>query len=154
MTAGRGIVHSERTDPEMRRAGSKLNGLQLWVALPLAHEEVEPAFHHHPAHKLPVLERGGARIRVLAGSAYGERSPVHAFSPLFYVDVALPAGCELEIPREHEQRAAYVVEGAVGCGGGRAESGRMLVFQSGADIRVRTRAGFWMGASSPYLPAP
>src|SRR5690348_4059110 len=76
MTAGRGIVHSERTSLESRRAGSRVNGLQLWVALPLAHEEAEPAFRHHPAQTLPSLEMAGARIRLLAGTAHGEKSPV------------------------------------------------------------------------------
>jgi redox-sensitive bicupin YhaK (pirin superfamily) len=137
MTAGRGIAHSERTSPELRLAGSKMNGLQLWVALPLAHEETDPAFHHHAANTLPVLERAGARIVVLAGSAYGERSPVHTLSPLFYVDVAMPAGCELELPSEHEERAAYVIEGAIGCGAESAGPGRMLVFTPGADARLR-----------------
>jgi redox-sensitive bicupin YhaK (pirin superfamily) len=137
MTAGRGIVHSERTSPELRRVGSKVNGLQLWVAFPRAHEEAEPAFHHHPAGTLPALEHSGAHLRVLAGSAYGERSPVRTFSPLFYVDVAMPGGCELPLPREHDERAAYVVDGAIDGGGERAESGRMLVFARGADVRLR-----------------
>jgi len=89
MTAGRGIVHSERTSPELRRTGARINGLQLWVALPLADEETAPEFHHHPANTLPALEREGAHIRVLAGTAYGETSPVRTFSSLFYIDVAL-----------------------------------------------------------------
>lgn len=114
MTAGRGIVHSERTSPVLRESGSRIHGLQLWVALPLAHEETAPEFHHHPAGTLPALEREGARIRVLAGTAYGETSPVHTFSPLFYVDVAMPAGGTLPIPGAYEERAAYVVEGAIG----------------------------------------
>ena len=137
MTAGRGIVHSERTGPELRRAGSRMNGLQLWVALPLAHEESEPAFDHHPADTLPSLDVAGARIRVLAGSAYGERSPVKTFAPLFYADVAIPGGCELAVPSEHEERAAYVVDGAIICGNERAERGRMLVFATGAEVALR-----------------
>src|SRR6185312_10276485 len=120
MTAGRGIVHSERTSAERRQVGAPMNGLQLWVALPLAHEETDAEFHHHGANSLPALERAGARLRVLAGTAYGERSPVHTFSPLFYVDAVLPAGCELVVPRDHEERAAYVVEGAIACGTERA----------------------------------
>src|ERR671935_1883646 len=111
MTAGRGIVHSERTGPELRKTGSRMNGLQLWVALPLAHEESEPAFDHHPADTLPSLDVAGARIRVLAGSAYGERSPVKTFAPLFYADVAIPGGCELAVPSEHEEGAADFVAG-------------------------------------------
>lgn len=137
MTAGRGIVHSERTGAEKRRAGSRVHGLQLWVALPLAHEETAPEFHHHPAATLPSVDLGGARIRVLAGSAYGQTSPVAALSPLFYADVALPAGGELPLPREHAERAAYVVDGAVCVGEERAERGRMLVFAQGAEVVLR-----------------
>ena len=137
MTAGRGIVHSERTSQELRRSGSRANGLQLWVALPLAHEEAEPAFHHHPAHTLPALEQAGARICVLAGRAYGVESPVRTFSPLFYVDIVMTVGCDLPVPSAHEERAVYVVEGAVACGAERAEPGRMLVFTPGADVRLR-----------------
>jgi redox-sensitive bicupin YhaK (pirin superfamily) len=132
MTAGSGIVHSERTGAEPRRAGSRLHGLQLWVALPLAHEEDAPAFHHHPAATLPLLDLAGARIRLLAGNAYGRTSPVETLSPLFYAEVALPAGGDLALPGEHAERAAYVVDGAVGVGQERAGPGRMLVFATGA----------------------
>ncbi len=151
MTAGRGIAHSERTSPESRRAGSKVNGLQLWVALPRAHEEAEPEFHHHAARTLPALERAGASIRVLAGSAYGERSPVHTFSPLFYVDVAMPAGCELPLPSEHAERAAYVVEGAIKCGQERAQRGRMLIFAPGAHglLRAETASRIVLVGGAP-----
>jgi redox-sensitive bicupin YhaK (pirin superfamily) len=137
MTAGSGIAHSKRTPPELRHTGSRLNGLQLWVGLPLACEETEPAFQHHPAETLPLLETAGARIRVLAGSAYREKSPAKTFSPLFYADVAMPAGSELPVPSEHEERAAYVVDGAIVCGNERAERGRMLVFAKGAQIALR-----------------
>jgi redox-sensitive bicupin YhaK (pirin superfamily) len=137
MTAGRGIVHSERTGPEPRRAGSRVHGLQLWVALPLAHEETEPEFHHHPAETLPSLEIGGARIRVLAGSAFGKMSPVKTFSPLFFAEAAIPAAGELPVPSEHEERAAYIVDGAMSCEGKRAERGRMLVFAKGAEVALR-----------------
>ncbi|MGA7540293.1 MAG: pirin family protein [Steroidobacteraceae bacterium] len=137
MTAGRGIVHSERTGTEPRRAGSRLNGLQLWVALPLEHEEAEPEFHHHPARALPSLEIAGTRVRVLAGSAFGASSPVRTHSPLFYVDAAMPAGSELPLPEEHEQRAAYVVEGTVACGGEPAQRGRMMVLTPGARVCLR-----------------
>jgi redox-sensitive bicupin YhaK (pirin superfamily) len=107
------------------------------VALPLAQEETEPEFHHHPSHTLPSLEIAGARIRVLAGSAYGARSPVNTFSPLFYADVAMPAGCELALPSEYEERAAYIVDGAVTCGSELGERGRMLVFAKGAEVVLR-----------------
>ncbi len=132
MTAGRGIVHSERTGTQLRQTGSSLDGLQLWVALPRRHEETDPEFHHHRAGDLPSLEVDGARIRLLAGSAFGETSPVRTFSPLFYVDAAIPAGGELPLPDEHEERAAYVVDGTVECGNERGGRGRMMVFSPGA----------------------
>jgi len=137
MTAGRGIVHSERTGPELRQAGSRLDGLQLWVALPRPHEETEPQFHHHPARDLPTIAVGSVQLRVLAGSAFGTTSPVRTFSPLFYVDAALPAGSELALPDEHEERAAYVVSGTVECGNEVAERGRMLVFTPNAPATLR-----------------
>lgn len=137
MTAGRGIVHSERTGMEPRRAGSRLHGLQLWVALPQAHEETAPGFHHHPAATLPVLDRAGARIRILAGHAYGKTAPVKVLSPLFYADVALSAGSELPLPGEHAERAAYVIDGTVCVGEESAERGRMLVFAKGAEVVLR-----------------
>jgi redox-sensitive bicupin YhaK (pirin superfamily) len=132
MTAGRGIVHSERTAPELWPAGSRLHGLQLWVALPLAHEETEPEFHHHPVETLPGLKIAGATLRVLAGTAYGQTSPVKTFAPLFYADVVMPAGCELPLPDEHAERAAYVIEGSVTCGDIKIEARRMVVFAAGA----------------------
>jgi redox-sensitive bicupin YhaK (pirin superfamily) len=137
MTAGRGIVHSERTGPELRRTGSRLHGLQLWVALPTADEETDPEFHHHAADALPSVDVAGARVRVLAGTAYGATSPVKTFAPLFYVDVAMPAGCELPLPREHAERAAYVVDGAIMAAGEHAERGRMLVFAASVDVTLR-----------------
>ena len=140
MTAGRGIVHSERTGREARRAGSRLHGLQLWVALPLAHEETTPEFHHHPAATLPALDLGGARIRVLAGNAYGQTAPVKTLSPLFYADVALPVGSGLPLPSEHAERAAYIIGGAVRVGEESAEPGRMLVFAKGAGVTLYATA--------------
>lgn len=137
MTAGRGIVHSERTAPELRPAGSRLHGLQLWVALPLAHEETEPEFHHHPVETLPGLKIAGATGRVLAGSAYGQTSPVKTFAPLFYADVVMPAGYELPLPDEHAERAAYVIEGSVTCGDIKIEARRMVVFAAGAKATLR-----------------
>jgi redox-sensitive bicupin YhaK (pirin superfamily) len=136
MTAGRGIVHSERTPQELRQTGSRLHGLQLWVALPKEHEETEPSFHHHPAAALPTLEQDGARLRVLAGSAYGATSPVETFSPLFYVEASVPAGGRVPLPAEHEERAAYVAEGVLSCGERRSERHHMIVFARGATPRL------------------
>lgn len=140
MIAGRGIVHSERTAGAHRQSGSRVHGLQLWVALPQAYEEIEPAFHHHPGATLPEGEHDGVHLRVLAGAAYGMTSPVKTLSPLFYVDAVLPADGELPLPEDYEERAVYVVEGAIGCGLERAETGRMLVFSKGTKLPLRAEA--------------
>lgn len=137
MTAGHGIVHSERVSADRRRTGGRLHGLQVWVALPLSHEETPPSFHHHPASTIPSVEQGGCQVRVLVGTAFGVTSPVQSLSPLFYVDVAMPAGHELELPVEYGERAVYVAQGTIECGVERAESGRMLVFASGVAVRLR-----------------
>jgi redox-sensitive bicupin YhaK (pirin superfamily) len=137
MTAGRGIVHSERTSPERRARGAPLHGLQLWLALPKEQEEIEPSFFHHPRASMPERSENGVLIRVLAGTAYGMSSPVEVLSPLFYVDAALPAGSELEVTNEYEERALYVVEGTVRCADAKADVGQMLVLERGAKVAVR-----------------
>jgi len=128
MTAGRGITHSERSTDEARAEGPKLHGIQLWVALPKSHEEIPPEFDHYPAGAMPELERGGAKLRVLAGSAFRQASPVKTYSPLFYVEATMPKGSEVRLPTEVRERAAYVVEGAVACGKRRVTAGQMAVF--------------------------
>jgi redox-sensitive bicupin YhaK (pirin superfamily) len=131
MTAGRGIVHSERSADEQRRQSSRLNVIQLWVALPRAAEEMPPEFHHHPADTLPEFTLGRVRVRVLAGSAYGKTSPVRVFSPLFYAEATLPAGTALPLPEEHRERGVYVLEGAVTCEGTRLEPSSLAIFRPG-----------------------
>ena len=140
MTAGRGIVHSERTAPEQRTPGRRLHGLQLWVALPLAHEETAPSFRHHRRDSLPARDHDGVRLRVLAGTAFGMTSPVATLSPLFYADAAMSVGSVLSLPAEHEERALYVVEGTVGIGTERTEAGRMLVFVPGSGVTIRAES--------------
>ena len=137
MTAGRGIVHTERTPAENRQRSSRLHGLQLWAALPLEHEETEPSFRHYPGSSLPSRDQAGVHLRVLAGSAYGLTSSVEVLSPLFYVDAAMAAGSELPLPAEHEERAVYVVDGSLRAGSERAAAGRMLVFVKDAKIILR-----------------
>jgi len=132
MTAGRGIAHSERTGDALRKTGSRLHGLQLWVALPKAHEETEPAFAHHPAATLPATDVDRVKLRVLAGSAYGLASPVQTLSELFYVEARMPRGTHLALPLETAERAAFVVSGEVECGGERIAAPRMIVFTRGA----------------------
>jgi redox-sensitive bicupin YhaK (pirin superfamily) len=140
MTAGRGIVHSERTGAELRKNATRLHGLQLWVALPRAHEEVEPDFRHYAAGRLPEIEIGRVRVRVLVGTAYGATSPVHTLSPLFYVDATIPAGAELPLPSEHAERALYVVDGTLSCAGDRIEATRMVVFAPDATSVLRAES--------------
>jgi redox-sensitive bicupin YhaK (pirin superfamily) len=136
MTAGSGIVHSERSAAAERAAGPRLHGLQIWLGLPRAHEETAPSFRHHAAESIPALERRGARLRVVAGSAYGAASPVEVLSPLFYVDADLDRGAELALPGEYAERAAYVVAGSVACDGRTHGPGTMLVFRTGSPACV------------------
>src|SRR5262249_4875927 len=113
MTAGSGIVHSERTDPARRSAGGAMHGMQAWVALPAEHEETAPAFAHHGAASLPCMADGDVWVRLIAGDAFGMRNEVRTFSPMFYAHAELSPGGRLAMPAEHEERAAYVVSGAV-----------------------------------------
>lgn len=135
MTAGSGIVHSERTPPEARRqALSNLHGIQTWVALPKSREETAPAFAHHAAETLPVIEEPGKRIRLIVGTLYGARAPVAVFSEMFYADVQLDTGARLALGPEHEERAVYIAEGRVGIGDARFESGQLAVFRPGETV--------------------
>ncbi len=127
MTAGRGIVHSERTGPRARAAGSRLHGIQTWIALPRAHEETDPAFFHHPAESLPVIQSPGVWMRLIVGTAYGRKSPVATWSELFYLDVRLDRGAQMELPGEFSERGVYLVSGSVIAGGVRHEAARMLI---------------------------
>jgi redox-sensitive bicupin YhaK (pirin superfamily) len=112
MTAGRGIVHSERTPDDLRGVARRLHGLQLWVALPEADEAMAPSFAHVAADAIPTLEVGGARVRVLVGEAFGAVSPVATRSPTLVLDVALDAGDAFPLPLGAE-RAVYGVDGAL-----------------------------------------
>jgi redox-sensitive bicupin YhaK (pirin superfamily) len=136
MIAGRGIAHSERSDPEARRSGSRIHGIQSWVALPIEHEETEPRFEHHPSAALPHLRRERATLDVIAGTAYGERSPVSVLSPTLYVHVLLEAGARLPIDDEHEERAIYVVEGAIHVDGRTFRPGTLVVLRPGTSVIV------------------
>lgn len=127
MTAGRGIVHSERSEGAMR-----MHGLQLWVGLPRADEDAAPAFDHYPAESLPETREGGAQVRVLAGTIAGVTSPVKTRSPMFYADVQLEPGARVPLPGGYAERAAYVVEGAVTAGSERIERQQLAVFTKAA----------------------
>ena len=129
MTAGLGIVHSERTPPEARARGSRMHGLQLWVGLPSSVESGAPSFRHYAAESLPEIRRGGVILRVLAGM-WEKESPVETASPLFCVDAVLAAGAELEVQSGHSERAVYVVEGEVSIGATRVPRGTLAVLAS------------------------
>jgi len=140
MTAGRGIAHSERTPAALRQGESRLFGVQLWVGLPRAHEETAPAFHHHPAEALPLVEGEGKRLRVIAGSFETARSPVQVFAETLCADLDLAAGARLALGTEHEERSAYVVSGEVEIGADRFEAGRLLVFRPGRPVLIAARS--------------
>ena len=113
MTAGRGIVHSERTDDTERARDSKLHGIQAWVALPKTHEKTEPAFKHHPSDALPEFERNGVSMKLIAGTAFGLEADVDVLWPTLYIDINAPAGTTIPLPDEHEERALYIVNGGL-----------------------------------------
>ena len=117
MTAGRGIVHSERTPKDLVGVPHRTHGLQLWAALPVAHEEDEPGFCHTPASAIPELEVDGATVRVLIGSAFGQTSPVQTYSQTLYLDVALKAGHELALNNLPAEAAIYPISGDLGIDG-------------------------------------
>jgi redox-sensitive bicupin YhaK (pirin superfamily) len=136
MTAGCGIVHSERTPPDIRAAGSRGHGLQTWVALPRAFEQIEPSFFHHPAPALPVIEQDGVQMRVVAGHAFGQRSPVETFSDTLYVAVTMEPGSQLTLPAEHEERAVYVLQGDVSIDGETIAAEHLAVLTQGNEKEI------------------
>lgn len=143
MTAGRGIVHSERTPPELRPVDTRLFGIQSWVALPLEREEDAPTFAHHGAEDLPIVEADGVRARIIAGELFGARSPAPIFSEMFYADARLDAGAEVAVPAVYEERAVYVAEGTIEipADGTTYERGRLLVLKPGQTVAARASGG-------------
>lgn len=140
MVAGRGIVHSERGDAEARRDGLSIHGIQSWVALPIEHEETEPSFAHHPQATLPRITRDGAVLDVIAGTAYGAASPAKVLSPTLYVHALLAGGARLPVDAGHEERAVYVVEGAVGIDGRTFQSGTLVILRAGTNVTIAADA--------------
>lgn len=140
MTAGRGIAHSERSPQETRQLGGKIFGIQSWVALPERDEESSPTFAHHAADALPIIEGEGKHLRLIVGTLFGERSPVKTLSETFYADVFLSPGAMLPIPIEQEERALYVVEGAVTVDADSIvyNAGQLLVFKPGVAVTVKS----------------
>jgi redox-sensitive bicupin YhaK (pirin superfamily) len=136
MTAGRGIAHSERSPADERSRGPQVHGIQSWVALPVDDEECAPAFVHYAGATLPRIERDGVRLCVIAGEAFGLRSPVVTHSPTFYVDVHLRAGARLTLPSQYSERALYVVDGSVSLGAQTFAESALPVFAAGAVIEI------------------
>lgn len=143
MTAGRGIAHSERTPPELRVDGERMFGIQSWVALPERDEEREPTMAHHEESELPIVEGDGISARVIAGSIFGTKSPVETLSEMFYADVRFTGGARLSVPVDHEERAAYIVEGSVEVEGEpeRYDDGKLLVFKPSSALTLRSESG-------------
>jgi len=155
MTAGRGITHSERTAPALRQTGSRLFGIQSWVALSAQDEERAPAFEHYDAAALPVLTGEGKSVRLIAGEAFGARSPVRTSSPMVYADVALEAGAVLPLDPTYDERALYTVSGAIEIAGDGFGPGQLLVFRPGDRISVRaTEAARFMVLGGEPMDGP
>jgi redox-sensitive bicupin YhaK (pirin superfamily) len=137
MIAGAGIVHSERTGASVRRAASTLAGIQTWVALPREHEQRPASFAHHAAHELPLIEGAGRRVRVIAGALFAARAPVMTLSAMGYADALLESGSRLQFECEYEQRAIYIVGGAIESGGRRFEAAHLLVLRARECVTVQ-----------------
>lgn len=140
MTAGRGIVHSERTAPAELARPRKVFGIQSWVALPQAHEDTAPAFEHVTMERLPVIADHGVSVRVVAGSLFGAVSPVRTHSELFYADVSIAAGQAVPLPADYEERGIYIAEGEIEIAEQVFEAGRLLVFRPGDAMTIRARS--------------
>jgi redox-sensitive bicupin YhaK (pirin superfamily) len=136
MTAGRGIVHSERTAPERRVDGEPLHGLQLWIAMPAQAEEIDPSFAHLDGDELPVVEGEGKTVRVVAGEMFGAASPLETISETIFADVSLDAGASMPLDPGYDERAIYVSSGEIDISGDRFEMGRLLILRPGDRITV------------------
>jgi len=156
MTAGRGIVHSERTGAELRTTGSPIHGLQMWVALPAPKEEMEAGFAHHDTAEFPMIEENGKSVRVVVGSLYGASSPVPVVHETIFGDVHLKTGGTLPLDADHEERAVYVIDGTIEISGDRFDKGRLLVFKPGDKITLTaaTDAHFVILGGAPMYAPP
>jgi redox-sensitive bicupin YhaK (pirin superfamily) len=137
MTAGQGIAHSERTPHLARAAGEKIHGIQSWVALPDGREDDEPSFTHYPASVIPRRVLDGVTLSVVAGDAFGLRSPVVTAWPTLYVHAQFSPGAALEMSPEHEERAAYVVQGELATDDAKIAEGQLAALAPGQKIRLR-----------------
>jgi len=136
MTAGRGIVHSERETAAAQTTPRRLFGMQAWAALPKSHEEQAPIFVHHGAEVLPRITGEGKRVRLILGSLYGETSPVEFPHPAFYAEAVLAPGAILPLDPEYDERAIYIASGSIDIAGDTFGEGQLLVFRPGDRISV------------------
>lgn len=136
MTAGSGIVHSERTPDDRRDQERPMLGIQAWLALPADKQEIDPAFQHIPADRFPIIEQPGSRVHLIAGGGWGEASPVTLHSETFYAQIDLEAGASIEIAADAEERALYLIDGAVEIAGETFAPGRLVVFKEGIPAAI------------------
>lgn len=141
MTAGRGIVHSERAPDDLHGVDHTNHGLQLWVGLPEDREEDEPHFEHTPASRLPAVDVGGASVRVLAGTAFGQTSPVTVASPTIFVDMSVPPGASVTIPADYSERALYSADHGFEVDGQAVPPYKMVVLAAGSRPTVTSAEG-------------
>jgi redox-sensitive bicupin YhaK (pirin superfamily) len=139
MTAGRGIVHSERTELPLRELGQTMHGMQAWVALPVESEETDPGFFHHGPEDLPTYEYGGLWGRLIAGTAFGASANVKTHSPMFYVHWEMQPGASGGLPGGHTERAAFVARGVVEVDGREFGNGELIVFTPGSDPKITAK---------------
>lgn len=151
MRAGRGIVHSERTREELRKSGQKLFGIQTWLALPAAVEEDAPSFAHHSAETMPIISDHGLTVRLIAGEAFGGKSPVQTAAEALYADIQLAAGSKLPIEPLYDERALYTISGTLEVAGVAYRPGQLLVLhpRDTIDVRARTDARFMLFGGAP-----
>jgi redox-sensitive bicupin YhaK (pirin superfamily) len=140
MTAGHGIVHSERSPDDTRAGGPRLHGIQTWVALPREHERTEPSFSHHPKNSIPLITLPGVYMHLVAGTAFGRTAPTPTYSPMFYLAVEMEPDAAFELPLEHEERGVYVVSGEVEVAGVPLAPRHLAVAPSSVSVRVCARS--------------
>ncbi|CAM2148142.1 Pirin-like protein CC_3178 [Pararobbsia alpina] len=134
MSAGRGIVHSERSPDDLRASGAVLHGIQTWVALPQADEQSEPWFRHYPAAEIPMVERDGVKLHVIAGDGFGATSPVQTASRTFYVCATFEPGRSLAVPAEHVERGVYLIDGDIAIDGTPLAQHHVAVLKHGEPV--------------------
>ena len=141
MTAGKGIVHSERSPEASRAAGPSFFGMQTWLALPDGGEEVDPAFDHVPADRLPIVSDSGATARVLMGTLWGATAGTPCHSPTIYADIELEAGGSIPIDAEADERGVMVIGGEASLDGDPLEPYALYVLKPGHIARLASAAG-------------